>query len=63
MIVCPCGDSQTLTVWVVLDCAVTAVLGTYSTEDAAIAAADGFGSCSFPYLLSEVERVALLAAS
>lgn len=45
--------------WVVLNAPVTAVLGRYDTEGLARAAADEFGSASFPHLLTDVERAAL----
>lgn len=48
--------------WVVLDCAVTRVLGRFETFGEAEGAARGFGGCSFPYELSDAEVAALDAA-
>lgn len=43
--------------WAVLNCAVTQVLGRYTTRCEAEEAAEAFGNCSFPYLLSDAEMV------
>lgn len=50
--------------WVVLNCACTNILGFYATEGEAEEAAKEFGSCSFPYHLSqeEVDRMIQNAA-
>ena len=43
--------------WAVLNCAVTQLLGTYPTSDAARSAAQTHGKCSFPYHLSVAETI------
>ncbi|MBO1903203.1 hypothetical protein J4H92_14760 [Leucobacter weissii] len=61
-IACDCGQSRTANAWAVLNCPCTQILGLYSTEEAATAAAEWFGSCSFAYRLSDAERDRLIAA-
>lgn len=46
-------DTWTKPRWVVLNCHVTQVLGTYATEREAVDAAHEFGNCSFPYQLTD----------
>lgn len=61
-IACECGQSRTANAWAVLNCPCTRILGLYSTEEAAKAAAEWFGSASFAYRLSDAERDRLIAA-
>lgn len=42
--------------YIVLNCPVTQILGTYDTYAEAEQAAEDFGQCSFPYELSPAER-------
>lgn len=49
------------TTHVVLNCAVTQILGYYTTEAEATNAAQTFGNCSFAYQLTDTERAALAA--
>lgn len=49
------------TTHVVLNCAVTQILGYYATEKEATAAAGHFGNCSFAHQLTDTERAALAA--
>lgn len=45
----------TVAPYAVLNCSVTQILGFYSTEEEATAAAEKFGQCSFAYKLSPQE--------
>lgn len=47
--------------WIVLNCAVTQILGHYPTEAAAKSAAAEFGNASFAYELSATEAAAMTA--
>ena len=59
-IACECGQSRTANAWAVFNCFCTHILGLYSTEKAAKAAAEWFGSCSFAYRLDDAERDRLI---
>lgn len=49
------------TIYAVLNCHVTRILGFYTTEKEATTAARDFGRCSFAYKLTDTEHAALAA--